>query len=100
MAEEKTREVEGRTLGRLASRGEEALKRLYDELDRNARTHDALQKLVETRGRLEKASRSVLKELGIASVEEVEKLQKEVHRLERRLAKLEKGRVGEQPPGA
>ena len=91
MAEGKAEEGEaGTTLGRLASRGEGALRRIVDELEKNERTHDAVQKLGEARGKLEKVSRSMLRELGIAPLDEVEKLQKEVHRLERKVAKLEK----------
>ena len=89
MTQTKKDTVDGGVLGRLAGRGEEALRRLYDELDRNARTHEALERLLEARGRLDKVQRSVLHQLNLAPADEVEKLRKEIARLERRLAKVE-----------
>ena len=76
--------VERTTLTKLAERGEEALKRLNEEIEKNARMSEARERL----GRIEK---SVLNRLNIASVDEAEELRKEVARLEERLAKLEGG---------
>ena len=81
--ETKTETATGSTIGRLAGRGEEALKRLSDELDKNPRTHEAKDRLV-------KLQRSTLPKLNIAVADEVEELKKEVARLERRVAKVEK----------
>jgi len=93
--EKKTAVAERSTLTRLAERGEEAIKRLTEELDKNARVHDA-------RGRLERIEKSVLNRLNIASLDEVEELRKEVAKLERRLTRAEAaagrkgaGRAGE-----
>jgi hypothetical protein len=99
MQNAKPKPPEPGALEKLASRGEGALKRLYDELDRNERTHDALHRVVETRGRIEKVSAKVLRQLGIASSDEVEQLAKEVHRLERRLARVEKDAAQTARPG-
>jgi hypothetical protein len=83
-AKKEAEATERSTLTRLAERGEEALKRLADELDRNARVHDALE-------RLERVEKSVLNRLNIASLDEVEELRKQVAKLEKRLAKAESG---------
>ena len=81
--EPKTEASAGGTLERLAGRGEEALKRLSDELEKNPRAHEAKDRLV-------KLQRSALPKLNIALADEVEELKKEVARLEKRLAKVEK----------
>jgi len=73
----------GKTLGRLAERGEEALKRLSEELEKNPRTHDAKDRLI-------KLQRTTLHQLNVALADEVEALRKDVERLEKRLAKVEK----------
>jgi polyhydroxyalkanoate synthesis regulator phasin len=85
MAETTTEEQASKTstLGKLAERGEETLKRLSEELDKNPRMHDA-------KDRLDKLGRSVLHQLNVALADEVKELKREVGRLERRLAKLEK----------
>jgi ubiquinone biosynthesis protein UbiJ len=82
-------EPEGSTLGRLAEKGEEALRRLSGELDKNPRAHEA-------KDRLSKLQRSTLQQLNIALADEVVELKEEVARLEKRLAKLEKAAAG--PP--
>jgi hypothetical protein len=74
---------------RLAGRGEETLRRLLAELDRNPR-------LTGARGRLERVERSVLNRLGIASVEEVDELRRQVARLEEQLGPS----AGSPPPSA
>jgi ubiquinone biosynthesis protein UbiJ len=75
--------AEPSALGKLAERGEETMRRLSQEIDKNPRMHDA-------RDRFDKFGRSVLKQLNVALMDEVEELKKEVARLEKRLAKLEK----------
>ena len=69
-------------LGRLAGRGDEMIRRLRDELDRQARVS-------ETKGRLEKVERSVLERLNIAAADEVAELRERISELEQRLAKVE-----------
>lgn len=66
----------------LAGRGEGAVRRLVDEVDKNQRVQDA-------RGRLEKIERSVLNRLNVASLDEVVELREQVASLEKRLAKAE-----------
>jgi hypothetical protein len=72
------------TLTRLAERGEEALKRLSGEIEKNQRVADARERLV----RIEK---SVLNRFNIAALDETEELRKQVADLEQRLVKLEGG---------
>lgn len=72
---------------RLAGRGEEALRRLASELDKNPRLHGAI-------GRLERIEKSVLNRLNIASLDEVAELREQVARLEQRLAEAEAARGG------
>ena len=79
----KAEAIAASTLERLTGRGEEALKRLSGELDKNPRAQDA-------KDRLAKFQRSTLPKLNIAVADELEELKKEVGRLEKRLAKLEK----------
>jgi ubiquinone biosynthesis protein UbiJ len=81
--ETETETTTSSTLGKLAGRGEDALKRLSDELEKNPRAHEAKDRLV-------KLQRSTLPKLNIAVADEVEELKKEVARLEKRLAKVEK----------
>jgi ubiquinone biosynthesis protein UbiJ len=71
------------TLDRIAERGQEALKRISAEVDRNPRMHEAKE-------RIEKVGRVTLQTLNIALEDEVEKLRKEIARLEKRVAKLER----------
>jgi ubiquinone biosynthesis protein UbiJ len=71
------------TLDRLAERGQDALKRISAEVDKNPRMHEAKE-------RIEKVGRSTLHQLNIALEDEVADLRKQVDRLEKRLAKLEK----------
>jgi hypothetical protein len=71
------------TLDRLAERGQEALKRISAEVDRNPRMHDAKE-------RIEKVGRITLHQLNIALEDEVAELRKQIARLDKRIAKLEK----------
>ena len=82
MDDGKKQEAAG-TLDRLAERGQDALKRISAEVDKNPRMHEAKE-------RIERVGRLTLQQLNIALEDEVEKLRKEVARLEKRLAKLEK----------
>jgi hypothetical protein len=76
--------AERTTLTRLAERGEVAMKRLVEELEKHERVTGA-------RSRLEGVEKSVLNALNIASVAEVEQLRNDLAALEERLAKLEGG---------
>jgi hypothetical protein len=76
-------------IGRLASRGEEAATRLFEELGRNPRVTDALGRAVSAKGRLDSGARSALGTVGLAAADELKDLRKQVARLEKRLAKLE-----------
>ncbi len=76
--------AERTTMTRLAEKGEVAVKRLVEELDKNERVHGA-------RERFEEVEKSVLNALNIASVAEVEQLRQDIAALEARLAKLEGG---------
>jgi ubiquinone biosynthesis protein UbiJ len=88
---ETKKETDASTIARLAERGEETLKRLSEELDKNPRMHDA-------KDRVEKLGRSLMHQLNVAVADEVEELKKEIARLEKRLAKVEK-EVAARPPG-
>jgi ubiquinone biosynthesis protein UbiJ len=77
----------GSTLGRLAGKGEEALRVLTEELEKNRRAQQA-------KDRLAKLQRSTMQQLNIALADEVVELKKEIASLEKRLAKLEKGATG------
>ena len=89
MATKQSKEPEGSVVGRLAERGEEAVSRLLDELGRNPRVSDALDRAASAKGRLDSASRSALHRAGLAPADEVHELRRQVERLEKRLAKLE-----------
>jgi ubiquinone biosynthesis protein UbiJ len=80
---------QGSIVTRLAERGEEAMQRLADEAAKRPPVSDALGRAHSARERLEELSRSVLQQLGVAPAADVEKLRREVARLERRLKKLE-----------
>ncbi|MFN8187777.1 MAG: hypothetical protein U0R69_11970 [Gaiellales bacterium] len=67
---------------RLASKGDEAVRRLAAELDRNVR-------MPEARSRLEQVERSVLDRLNIAAADEVEELRTKLAELEQRLLRIE-----------
>ncbi len=82
-------ETNGGTLGRLSKRGEEALTRLVDELGRNERVTEALDRAMSAKGRLDGASRRALGQVGLAAADELRDLRKHIEKLEKRLAKLE-----------
>jgi ubiquinone biosynthesis protein UbiJ len=71
------------TLDRLTERGQDVLKRISAEVDKNPRMHEAKE-------RIEKVGRITLHQLNIALEDEVKELREQVARLEKRLAKLEK----------
>ncbi len=90
MAKEK-KETDPGTLGRLSKRGEDALTRFVEELGKNERFAEALDRASAAKGKVEGASRKALGQAGMAAAEELADLRKHVERLEKRLAKLEGG---------
>jgi polyhydroxyalkanoate synthesis regulator phasin len=82
---------EGGFVGRLAERGEEAMTRLVDELGRNPRVTDALNKAMSAKGKVNAGARRTLSQAGVAAADELKDLRKQIERLERRLARLEGG---------
>ena len=92
-ASEATAERTSTTFTKLAERGEGAIKRLGEELDKSPRVSDA-------RDRLLQIEKSVLNRINIASADEADALRQEVARLEERLAKLEGGATRKKAPSA
>ena len=84
-------ETESGTLGRLSRRGEDAVTRLVDELGKNDRVADALDRAMSAKGKLDGASRRALGQVGLAAADELQDLRRQIERLEKRLAKLEGG---------
>ena len=91
MASEETKEQETGVVGRLAERGEEAMTRLMDEVGRNQRVTEALGRALAAKGMLDSASRTALRQVGLAPADEVQELERRVQDLEARLARLETG---------
>jgi septal ring factor EnvC (AmiA/AmiB activator) len=82
---------EGGFVERLAGRGEEAVTRVLDELGRNPRVTDALDKAMSAKGKVDAGARRTLSQVGLAAADEIKDLRKQMERLERRLARLEGG---------
>src|SRR5688572_24971364 len=93
MATKRNKEPEQGLVERLAERGEEAVSRLLDELNRSPRVADALDKAMSAKGRVDSASRSALSQFGVAAADEIKDLRGQLERLEKRLARLEGGRA-------
>ena len=91
MATKRKKEPEHGLVERLAERGEEAVSRLLDELNRSPRVADALDKAMSAKGRVDSASRSALSQIGVAAADEIKDLRGQLERLEKRLARLEGG---------
>ena len=81
----------GGFVGRLAERGEEAVTRIVDELSRNPRVTDALDKAMSAKGKVDAGARRTLSQVGLAAADELKDLRKQIERLEKRLARLEGG---------
>ena len=92
------KEGNGGMVGKLAGKGEEALGRLMEELGRNPRVTDALDRAMSAKGRLDEASRSAIGGVGLAAAEEIRELREKVDGLEKRIADLEK--AGGKTPSA
>lgn len=82
---------EGGVVGRLAERGEEAMSRLMDEVGRHQRVTDVFHRASEAKGKFDDATRKGVSQMGLASLDELKALRKQVAALEKRLAKLESG---------
>jgi polyhydroxyalkanoate synthesis regulator phasin len=76
-------------LTRLAEKGQETVGRIADEAMKQPVVSDAVGRANEAREWAEGVVRRVLGELGMAQATEVDKLKREVGRLERRVKKLE-----------
>jgi polyhydroxyalkanoate synthesis regulator phasin len=81
----------GGIVGRLAERGEEAVTRIVDELSKNPRVTDALDKAMSAKGKVDAGARRTLSQVGLAAADELKDLRKQIERLEKRLARLEGG---------
>jgi hypothetical protein len=86
---QKKNEPESGVVSRLSRRGEEAVTRLLDELGRNDRLTDTLQRAMSAKGKLDSAGKSALGQIGLAALDDVNDLRKQVERLEKRVAALE-----------
>ena len=76
-------------VGGLAERGEKAVNRVMDELARNPRVTDALDKAMSAKGKVDSSARRTLSQLGLAAADELKDLRMQIERLERRLARVE-----------
>ena len=89
MAKKKKKDTEATPLGRLSKAGEDALTRLVEELGKNERMTDALNKAMSAKGRFDDGAKRALGQVGVAAADELKDLRKHIERLEKRLAKLE-----------
>jgi hypothetical protein len=89
MATKSKKSADVGVVGRLASKGEEATGRFMEALGKNHLVTDALAKAMSAKGRLDAGSKAALGQMGLAPLDEVKDLRKQVATLERRLAKLE-----------
>ena len=94
MATRRKKSDEGGFVGRLAERGEDAVTRLVDELSRNPRVTDALDRAMSAKGKVDAGARRTLSQIGVAAADELKDLRKQIERLERRLARLEASETG------
>jgi hypothetical protein len=76
-------------VGGLAERGEKAVNRVMEELARNPRVTDALDRAMSAKGKVDSSARRTLSQLGLAAADELKDLRKQIERLERRLARVE-----------
>src|ERR687887_1811867 len=94
MATRRKKSDEGGFVGRLAERGEDAVTRLVDELSRNPRVTDALDRAMSAKGKVDAGARRTLSQIGVAAADELKDLRMQIERLERRLARLEASETG------
>jgi polyhydroxyalkanoate synthesis regulator phasin len=89
MAKKRKKSDDNRFVGNLAERGEKAVNRVMEELARNPRVTDALDKAMSAKGKVDTGARRTLSQLGLAAADELKDLRKQIERLERRLARVE-----------
>jgi polyhydroxyalkanoate synthesis regulator phasin len=87
--EQKAKETDAGTLGRLSKAGEDAITRFIDELGKNERVTDAVARAMAAKGKLDEGAKRAVGGVGLAAAEELKDLRKHIERLEQRLAKLE-----------
>jgi polyhydroxyalkanoate synthesis regulator phasin len=80
-------------LSRLASRGEEAVTKLLEEMSKNPRVTEALGKAMSAKGAVDEKTRQTLRQIGLAAADEIKDLRGNLEKLEKRLAKLEDGKA-------
>ena len=78
-------------LSRLASRGEDAVTKLLEELGRNPRVTEALGAAMSAKGKADVKTRETLRQIGLAAADEIKDLRGHLERLEKRLTDLEGG---------
>ena len=76
-------------VGGLAERGEKAVNRVMEELARNPRVTEALDKAMSAKGKVDTGARRTLSQLGLAAADELKDLRMQIERLEHRLARVE-----------
>ena len=88
-------------LDRLAGKGDELLTQLTNELITSSAFTVALERLIRTKGMVERQVRLVLNTMSVASLSDIEELGDQVRRLTRDMRRLEKRlqRLEEQPAG-
>ena len=84
-------------LSRLASRGEDAVTKLMEEMGRNPRVTEALGAAMSAKGKVDVKPRETLRQIGLAAADEIKDLRGHLERLEKRLAALEGGRPNRRP---
>jgi len=89
MADPGKKETDASVLNRLASRGEDALTRVMDELGKNPRVTDALAKAMDAKGKVDTTTRKTLGQVGLAAAGEIGEMRARLERLEKRLAAME-----------
>ena len=80
------------TLARIAGWGEDAFRRLREELESDDSGQQALQKVVDARGHLDKVSRSALNQMNLAPKEDLDAVKEQVALLEKRVDLLDKSK--------
>jgi cell division protein FtsN len=78
-------------LSRLATRGEDAVTKLMEEMGRNPRVTEALGAAMSAKGKVDVKTRETLRQIGLAAADEIKDLRGHLERLEKRLAALEDG---------
>jgi polyhydroxyalkanoate synthesis regulator phasin len=76
-------------LSKLATRGEDAVTRLMEEMGKNPRVTEALGAAMSAKGKVDTRTRETLRQIGLAAADEIKDLRGALEKLEKRLAKLE-----------